>query len=158
MAGEFDLADVGGLSRGDVEKDIDLLGSGVGSAFGRDARAVVAVLLHELANVLQGTIEFVKRMQLAELKLGRIHDLVGVGVVWGALHVDGSDKEIERGDEGKQHIGARGSYFGLDVGKASGGEEDADAFADVVAVERLAWFLREHLEQVIAVRYAREFD
>ena len=158
MAGDFHLADVGRLSRRDVEEDIDLLGGGIGSAFGGDAGAVIAVLLHELADVLQGAVEFVESIKFAELELGGIDDLVVIGVAGSAFHVDGADKEIERSGEGEQHIRAGGSDFGLDVGKASGGEQDADAFADLIAVERLARFLRDHLQQVVAVRHARQFD
>jgi len=79
-------------------------------------------------------------------------------MVWSAFHFDGSDKEVQRGSESQQHLGTGGSDFGLDIGKASGGEEDADAFADLVAVERLAWFLGERLEQVVTIRHARQFD
>ena len=59
MAGEFDLADMGRFSSRDVDENIDLLVGGVGSAFGGDACAIIAVLLHELAHVSQGAFEFV---------------------------------------------------------------------------------------------------
>ena len=75
--------------------------AGIGGAFGGDARAVIAVLLHELADVLQGMIEFFESMKFAELELGGIDDLVVVGVAGSAFHVDGSDKEIERSGEGE---------------------------------------------------------
>jgi len=158
VAGEFDFANVGRLSSRDVEKDIDLLVGGVGGAFGGDARAVIAVLLHELANVLHGAVELVESMKFAELKLGSIHDLVGVGMAGSAFYVDGPDKEIKGSSESEHHTRAGGSDFGLDIGEASGGEQQADAFSDLVAVEGLARFLGKHLEQVVAVRHAGQFD
>ncbi len=135
-----------------------MLGGGVGRAFGGDSGSVIPILLHELADVLQGTVEFIESIKFAELELGGIDDLVGVGMAGSALHIDRADKEIERSREGEPHVRTGGSDFGLDIGKASCGEEDADAFADLVAVERLASFLRQHLEQVVAVGHAGQFD
>ncbi len=51
---DLHFADVGRLAGGDVKEDGDLLGGGIGSAFGGDARAVIAVLLHKLPDVLAG--------------------------------------------------------------------------------------------------------
>ena len=67
MSGSFHLANMGRLSGGDVKEDVDLLVSGIGSAFGSNAGAVVAVLLHELPDVLQGAVEFI-----AEYKVRRV--------------------------------------------------------------------------------------
>ena len=158
MAGDPDLADVGRLSRRDVEENIDLLGRRIGSAFGGDSRAVVAVLLHELADVLQGVVEFVERMKFAEFELRGIHDLVVVGMAGSSFDIDGSDKEIKRCIEDETHIRAGRGNFRLDVGKASGGKEDADALANPVAIKRLAGFLRKHLQQVVAVRHTWQVD
>ena len=158
MSGDFHLADVSRLSRRDVEEDIDLLGGRIGSAFGGNAGAVIAVLLHELPDVPQGAPEFIESIDFAKLELGGIDDLVVIGVTGSAFHIDGADKEIERSSESEQHIRTGGGGFGLDVAKASGGKEDADALADLVAVERLARFLRDHLQQVVAVRHPRQFD
>ena len=97
-------------------------------------------------------------MKLAELELGGIDYLVGVGMGGSAFHIDGSDKEIERGGKSQEHARAGGYGLGLDIGKAPGGEENADALANLVAVERQAGFLREDLEQVVAVRHAGQFD
>src|SRR5208283_1895257 len=133
---------------GDVKEDGDLLGGGIGGAFGGDAGAVIAVLLHKLPDVLQGVVEFIGRIKFAELELRGIENLVAVGMSGSAFHIDGADKEIGRSGEGEHHIRTGGSNFGLDVGKAARGEEDADAFANLVAVERLARFLRDHLQQV----------
>jgi len=46
----------------------------------------------------------------------------------------------------------------LDIGKESGGIEDADAFAELIAIERLAGFLRNHLQQVAGIGNVGEFD
>ena len=97
-------------------------------------------------------------IKLAEFELGGVDDLVRVGMAGSAFHVDGSDKEVERGGESEHHARAGRSNFSLDIGKAAGGEQDADAFADLVAVERLAGFLWEDLEQVVGVRHAGQFD
>src|SRR5579859_7522874 len=75
-----------------------------------------------------------------------------------ALHIDGSDKKIERGGEGQRHRRAGGSNFRLDVGKAAGGKECADALTNLVAIEGLIHFLWKHLEQVVAIWYARQCD
>ncbi len=145
VAGEFDLADVGRFSGADVDENIDLLVGWVGSTFSGDARAIIAILLHQLADVSEGELEFVLSMKLAELELGGVDDLVGVGVGRSPFHVDGSNKEVERGGESEPHARAGRLGFGLDIGKAPSGEENADAFADLIAVERLSGFLREDL-------------
>ncbi len=154
----FHFADVGGLSGRDMKEDADLLGGGIGSAFGGDAGAVISVLLHELPDVPQGSVELIESIEFAELELGGIQGLVGVGLTGSTFHVDSADKKVKHGSECEPHIRTGGRDFGLDVGKAPGGEQDADAFADLVAVERLAGFLRDHLQQVVAVRHARQFD
>lgn len=158
VAGEFDLANVGRFSSRNVDENIDLLVGGVRSAFGGDACAIIAVLLHELAHVSQGAFEFVGSIKLAEFKLCGVDDLVRVGMAGSAFHINGSDKEVERGGESQHHARAGRSNVSLDIGKAAGGEQDSDAFADLVAVERLARFLWEDLEQVAGVRHAGEFD
>src|SRR5580693_4498713 len=134
-----------------MKEDADLLGSGIGSAFGSDAGAVIAVLLHELPDVLQSTVEFIGRIEFAELELGGIQDLVGVGLTGSAFHVYRADKKVEQSSEAEQHFRTGGRDFGLDVGKTPRGEEDADAFADLVTVERLAGFLRDCFQQVVAI-------
>ncbi len=158
MARKFDLANMGRLSSGNVEEDVDLLGSGIRGAFSSGSRAIIAVLLQQQADILQGVIEFVQSIKFTELELGRVHDLVEAGVAGTAFHVDGANKEVERCGEGKQHIWTGGSGFGLNVSKASGGKENTDAFANLIAVERLASFLWEHLQQVVGIRRARQFD
>jgi hypothetical protein len=75
-----------------------------------------------------------------------------------AFHIDRTYKEIKRSSEGEPHIRSGGSDFGLDIGKTPRGEKDADAFADLVAIEWLASFLREHLQQVVAIRDTRQVD
>ncbi len=137
---------------------VTLLGSGIRSAFGGDAGAVIAILLHKLADVSQGVVELIKRIKFAELELRGIEDLVGVGMSGSAFYIDGADKEIRQSSKGEQHIRTVGGNFGLNVGKASGGKQDADAFANLVAVERLARFLRDHLQQVVAIQHAWQFD
>ena len=132
-------------------EDIDLLVGRVGSAFGSDACAIIAVLLHELAHVSQGALEFVGVYSSPSSNLVCVYDLVRVGMAGSAFYVDGSDKKVERGGESEHHARARRSNFSLDIGKAAGGEEDADAFANLVAVERLAGFLRKDLEQMAGV-------
>lgn len=104
MTSEFYLADVGGLLRADVEENIDLLRGRMGSAFSGDAGTVVAILLQELTNILQGTVQFVDRVQFAELELRGIHDLVIAGMPRSAFDVDDTDKEVERSIEGEDYI------------------------------------------------------
>ena len=62
MPGDFYLSNVRrGVCR-NVEKDTNLLGGCIGGAFSGDASPVIAVLLHELSNVLQGAVELVESM------------------------------------------------------------------------------------------------
>src|ERR1700693_2308488 len=99
-----------------MKEDADLLAGWSGSAFSGDAGAVIAVLLHELPHVLQGTVEGIESVKLAELELGGIRDLVSVGLTGSAFHVAPADKKVERSSEGEQHFRAGGLDFGLDVG------------------------------------------
>src|SRR5258707_8473953 len=94
---------MGGLPWSDVKKNVDLLGGGVGSAFGGDARAVIAIFLHELANILHGAVEFVASVRLSQLQFGSVNDLIVVGMTGGAFNVDGADKEVERRGEYEHH-------------------------------------------------------
>src|SRR5271166_551574 len=158
VARKLDFADVSWLTCADVKQDIHLLRGGIGGAFGGDARTIITIFLHELANVLQGAAEFFGRVEFAELELGGIEDLVSVGVARRTFHFDGSDKKVERGGEGEQHIRSGGNSFRLNVGKSSRGEKDADAFADLITAEGLAGFLGEHLQQVVAVGDAGKID
>ncbi len=158
VAGDSHLAQMSRLARSDVEENVDLLGGGVGSGFRSNACAIIAVLLHELADILQGEVKLLRGMKFTELKLGGIDDLVVIGMAGSAFYIDCAHKEIKRSGEGQQHIRAGRSHFGLNVGKAPGAEQLADAFAHQVAVKRLARFLGEHLKQVIAVRHAGQVD
>src|SRR6202051_2909008 len=67
VAGGLDLAHMGRLSRSDVKNKVDLLDGCVGSAFRGDARPIIPILLHELADVLESAIKFVGSMKFAEL-------------------------------------------------------------------------------------------
>ena len=74
VAGEFDLADVGGSPAVMWTRILTCWLAGVGSAFGGDARTIIAVLLHELPDVLQGPVEFVawyraRRVELVPLTI-----------------------------------------------------------------------------------------
>ncbi len=149
---------MGRLSWSDVKENIYLLSSGVRRAFRSDASPVIAVLLHELTDVPQGAVEFVESVKFAELELRRIDDLVIVRMAGRAFHVNGSDEEIERSGECEPYSRAGGTYFGLDVRETPGSIEDADAVTNLVALERFARFLWEHLQQVLAIRNARQFD
>ena len=79
-------------------------------------------------------------------------------MIGSTFHVDGADKEVERGGEGEHDGRTGGSDFGLNVGETAGGEKNADALADLVAVERLARFLREHFEQAGGIRNGGKLD
>lgn len=46
----------------------------------------------------------------------------------------------------------------MNVAEASGGEKCADAVANLIAIEGLAHFLREHREEMRGVWNAGEFD
>lgn len=141
-----------------MEQDVDLLGSGIGDAFGSHAGTVVAVLLHELADVLQGAVELVAGMQFSELEFGGVHDLVVAGMPGSAFHVNGADKKVERSGEGEHNIRVRGCDFGLDVCEASGGKKNANAIANLIPAEGLAGLLRKHLEQMNGICNAGEFN
>lgn len=100
MTTDPDFADVSGLTRSNVKQNAHLLGGGIGSAFRRHSRTVVAVLLHELADVLQSTVELVAGMEFAELEFGGVDDLVIAGMAGSAFNVDGTHKEVGRSREG----------------------------------------------------------
>ncbi len=73
------------------------------------------------------------------------------------LDVHSADKEVQPSREGEPHVRAGRSNFSLNVGKAPGGEQDANAFSNLIAVERLTHLLREHLQQVVSVRHTGQF-
>lgn len=158
MPGDLDFADVRGLSGADFEKDVDLLVGDVGSGVGGDAGTIIPVLLQQLADVLQGTVKLVVRKKFSELELGGVDDLVRVGTAGRAFNVDGPDKKIGRRAEGKPHAREQRNDFSLDIGEASCGEELADAVANGVAVEGLAFFLWQQFQQAARVAHAGQFD
>ena len=55
-----------------------------------------------------------------------------------AFYVDRADKELSEVAKVSRHLRASGSRFGLDIREASCGKQNADTFAHLVAVKRLA--------------------
>src|SRR5579863_558949 len=104
MAGALHLAHVSRFCGRNVKQNIHLLGRGVGSAFCDDPGTIISVLLHELANVLQGKVELFEGMKLSQLKLGGVNDLVAVRAARSAFDVNGADKKVERSGEGEDYI------------------------------------------------------
>src|SRR5262249_42733451 len=134
-----------------VKQNVHLLIGWVVCALGGNARPVVAILLHPLADVVQGAGQPVGGIQLSELELFGIHNLVGVRPVGSAVDIDGPDKEIGGSHKRQPDSVARGSDLRLDVGETAGTIKHANAVRHAVPAQRQSNFLRQQFEQVIPV-------
>ena len=137
-AGDLHLAHMCRFSGREVNDDIDLLRGRIGCTFRRHPGAVVAVFLHQLADILQRTLEFLAAVRFSQFELGGVDDLVCVGAARRALGFDGTDEEVEPGDEGEDNSVARGSDLRLDVGETTSGIQDANALANLIASQWLS--------------------
>src|ERR1700694_3615824 len=122
----------------DMEENVHLLRGRIRNALCRDSRPVVTILLHELPNVLERALQLLLRIKVHPLLLRRVDDLVRSGMRWSPLHLYLAHKKINRRPEGKHNSLARGRHFRLNVGKAPGGIERADAVADMPAIQRFS--------------------
>ena len=95
----FELRRRAQADRRNVKKQISLLRGDIGRAFRRHPRPVVAVFLHQQTYVLQGSIQFVERVEFPKLKFGGIDDLVGIGMAGSAFHINRPHEEIKRSHE-----------------------------------------------------------
>ena len=97
---------------------------------------VVAVLLHELFDVLESPVEFVRGKQFTELQLAGIDDLARAGPGKILVKVDATDEVVRIGNKGKQHAtGLSRLGFHPDVGETPGGVKRLDAGADAFTVQ-----------------------
>ena len=89
------ISDMRRLARPDVKQNIDLLRGGVGNAFGRHPISIIAIFLHELADILKCAVKFVCGIQFTELKLGGVYNLIVAGMAGSTFHIYRSHKKIE---------------------------------------------------------------
>ena len=95
-AGHTHLADMGLRTSGDGEEDSDLLGLGVLQFLFAERGAVVSVLLEQLLDILDRTIQFVLGEGLSQLQLGGVDDLADARPVRVATDLDFAHKVVGR--------------------------------------------------------------
>ena len=72
-----------------------------------------------------------------------------------SLHLHRAHKKVSRGGERERNSIARWRNFRLDVGEAPGRIQRADAVAHFSAIQRFSDFLRQQLQDVLAITIAQ---
>ena len=151
---------MGLLTSRDVNDDVHLLRGRARHAFGSDPRAIVAALLHELANIFKGAVQLLLGIKLSQLQLRCIHDLISCRTGRSAFHIDRTYKKVRGGREGEYHSRARRLDLRLNICEAPGRIQCANTVADVATVERFSRLLWQGLHNVGAIdlRHAGYLD
>src|SRR5437879_9185084 len=99
-----------------MEQQVHLLGGWVGCTLCGYPCTIVAIFLHELADVLKCTIQLVEGMKLSQFELRGIDNLVCIGAAGSAFDLDSPHEKVGGGDKSEDHAITRPGGFGLDIG------------------------------------------
>ena len=102
-------------------QDVHLLGCGLRLLFVNDAGLVIAVLLHQLFDFRQCTVEFFPREELAQLKFRCVDHLIGCRGIRRSVDENLTHEEIRAYAKNQRDLPICGTLsLDLNIGKATG--------------------------------------
>ena len=141
IAFDHNFSNQGVRTTDDMEGEIDLALALVTLFAVRDLRLMETVLFHDSLNARDSAVEFLGRVEFAQLQAAGASQLIRGGIGRNAFHDYHANEKIGDGEKAHADSGSIGACgFCLYVGEASGGKKRLDGVVEIFSCQGFANF------------------